>query len=46
MDAEIADLWLEFRRLKKEKMEECEQAKKYGGCILCCDFFFILFLLV
>ena len=26
--AEIADLWVEFRRLKKTNMEEYEEAKK------------------
>ena len=28
VDAEIGDLWVEFRRLKKANMKECEEAKK------------------
>ena len=28
VEAEIADLWVEFRRLKKANMKECEEAKK------------------
>ena len=51
VEAEIADLWVEFRRLKKANMKECEEAKKYMvvsyyAVIISWCFFFLVFLLV
>ena len=51
MDAEIGDLWVEFRRLKKANRQECEEAKKrmvvaYYGVVLSWCIFFLVFMLV
>ena len=44
VEAEIADLWVDFRRLKKANMQECEEVKKYGCYILCYRYFLVFFL--